>query len=84
MIRVYTDFNARDPSGVAYILMIGEGMSKMDLSENLSDLGILIGDRVLLCQYEVEVEAVLYIQFVVMAGKNMLVAIPDWDTSVDQ
>jgi hypothetical protein len=78
MIRVYADFNDRTPEGGYWILQ----HDGADIEACIEQLGLSVGDRVLLYQDEgdFEVTARLSFDFVGAIGRKSWIAFPDWDT----
>jgi hypothetical protein len=78
MIKLYADFNDRTSDGGYWILQY-EGT---DIEAKAADLGLSLGDRVLLYQDEddFEVTATLEFRFVDAIGRETWVAFPDWST----
>jgi len=78
MIRVFSDFNARTPDDLCWILVY-EGV---DLSSCIEPLGLRRGDQILLYQDEddFEVTATLDFRFVDILLRDAWVAVPDWST----
>ncbi len=78
MIKLYADFNDRTPDGGCWILQ-HEGT---DIEAKVPELGLSIGDSILLYQDEddFEVIATLDFKFVDVIGREAWVAFPDWNT----
>jgi hypothetical protein len=78
MIKVYADFNDKTPDEGYWILQ----HDGIDLAAKVSQLGLAIGDQVLLYQDEddFEVVATLDFRFVDSIGRGSWVAFPDWTT----
>jgi hypothetical protein len=78
MIKIYTDFNDKTAEGGYWILQ----HAGTDLAEQVDELGLSAGDRVLLFQDpdDFEVEAVLDFKFVDAIGRETWLAIPNWAT----
>lgn len=78
MIKIYADFNDKTTDGGYWILQ-HEGA---DLADQVDELGLAAGDRVLLFQDpdDFEVEAVLDFKFVDIIGRKAWVATPNWVT----
>jgi hypothetical protein len=79
LLRVWGDFNARDKDGALFILYVND----KELSDQIEDLGLSAGDRIILHQDDVpgqkdfEIAAVLRHQFIEYAGKVAWSALPD-------
>jgi hypothetical protein len=80
MIRVFTDFNARSPSGICWNLVYHD----RHLSDQISSLGVSIGDKIILYQDEddFEVLATLDFGYVDMLARDAWFARPEWSTLV--
>jgi hypothetical protein len=78
MIRVYTDFNARDRDGSCWILMF----DGQDLAPQVERLGLTKGDRITLYQDDddFQVAATLDFRTVESLGQKTWVALPDMST----
>jgi hypothetical protein len=78
MIRVYADFNDRTPEGGYWILQ----HDGTDIDAKASELGLSVGDHILLYQDDddFEVVATLDFRFVDAIGHQSWVAYPDWST----
>jgi hypothetical protein len=78
MIKIYADFNDKTTDGGCWILQ----HDGSDLAEQVDELGLAVGDRVLLFQDpdDFEVEAVLEFKFVDIIGRKAWVATPNWTT----
>lgn len=78
MIKVYADFNDRTPDGGSWILQHGG----TDIAAKVPELGLSIGDSILLYQDEddFEVVAILDFKFVDVIGRQTWVAYPNWTT----
>jgi hypothetical protein len=78
MIKIYADFNDETGDGGYWILQ----HAGTDLADQVDELGLSAGDRVLLFQDpdDFEVEAVLDFKFVDVIGREAWVAIPNWAT----
>jgi len=81
MIRVFTDFQAIESDGSCFILTYEDG----ELAERVQELGLAIGDRVVLDAHEdFEVTGTLDFKFVQALGKETWVAHPDWSTRTEK
>ena len=81
MIRVFTDFQAIASDGSLFILRIDHE----DLERQAQNLGIKVGDRVILDAHEdFELIGTLDFKFVDILGKEAWVARPDWSTRTDK
>jgi hypothetical protein len=80
MLRVFTDFNATTNDDLCWLLIYREN----HLAEQVDELKLRRGDRIILFQDDddVEVVATLDVRFVEILGRETWVAIPDWGTVV--
>jgi hypothetical protein len=80
MMRVFTDFNARTPSGICWNLVyLG-----LDLNDQVSNLELSKGDKIILYQdaEDFEVTATLNFGYVDILARDAWFATPDWSTLV--
>ena len=80
MIRVFTDFNARTPSGICWNpVYLG-----LDLNDQISSLELLKGNKIILYQDadDFEVTATLDFGYVDILARDFWFATPDWSTLV--
>ena len=80
MLKVFTDFNACTNDDLCWLLKYREN----DLAQQIDDLKLGRGDRIILFQDDddIEVIATLDVRYVEMLGRDAWVAIPDWGTLV--
>ena len=80
MYKIFTDFNARTPDGVCWILYYGDE----SIDQLISSLKLKTGDTIILYQDEddFEVEAMIDFRFVPILSREAWVAVPDWSTLV--
>ena len=79
MLRVWTDFNARTANELCWILVYRNA----DLGNQIDELGLVRGDKILLFQDDdFQVEAALDFLYVDMQAREMWVAIPDCSTFI--
>ncbi len=77
MIRVYSDFNDRDPlDGACLNLWIED----LPLERRAEELGLKIGSKIVLYQDENDFEVVATLESRNVSGTDRLVAVPDWST----
>lgn len=81
MLRVFSDFNARTPEGVCWLL----SYNRVPLEDQVQELGLGVGSKIVLFQDEgdFEVTATLGYQHVDILDREAWVAIPDWSTIKD-
>lgn len=81
MIRVFTDFQAIDADGYLFILRLGDE----ELEQKADELGIKIGDEVILDAHEdFEIAGTLDFRFVNLLNRKSWVANPNWSTRKDK
>ena len=79
MVKVFTDFNARTPDGVCFILKYRGA----NLEGQLVELGLGKGDKIVLYQDDdFEVTATLDMRYVDLLKRESWVAVPDWSTVI--
>jgi hypothetical protein len=80
MLKIFTDFNARTPDGLCWILV----HDNVDQNTQVHELSLVVGDRILLYQDEddFEVAATLDFKYIDIIGREGWVAIPDWATLI--
>jgi hypothetical protein len=80
VLRIYTDFNARTPDGICWILKYRD----IDLEKQAQHLHLTKGDKVILYPEEEDFEVIADLDFkhVDVLGHEIWVAVPDWSTLV--
>jgi len=80
MLRIFTDFNAMTNEDLCWLLKFREH----DLAQQIDELKLRTGDRVVLVQDkdDFEVVATLDFRYVDILGRDVWVAIPNWETLV--
>jgi hypothetical protein len=80
MPRVFTDFNARTPDGLCWLLKFNNS----EIEQQIKQLGLRKGDKMLLYQDEDDfnVTATIDFRYVDALGRETWVAAPDWSTLV--